>query len=137
MKKKIKIPTKVGLEIVLSTNALLLFGCYDVIMKNDWQGSIIMLPIVIVLNYFFFSIKYEIENNELIIKTSLFWTKKIDVFTISKIEKTGNLLSSPAPSIFGRIEIYFEKDSIVISPKDYYLLKSELLKINPNILFKE
>lgn len=47
------------------------------------------------------------------------------------------MLSAPAPGIFGRVEIYYNNSIIVIAPGDFNQLKSELLKINPNITVKE
>ena len=80
--------------------------------------------------------KYYFENEYLHIK-SPFHNLKIDIQSITKIEKTSNLFSSPAPSIFGRVEVYYQNNSIVISPRNFDEFKNELLKMNPNIIVKE
>ena len=133
----VKIPTKIGWELVIPLNALLLFALNDIIQYNKWEGLWIMIPVVLFVNYTFFSIKYLIIGKHLLIKGGVLGTKKIPIENITKIEKTGNLISSPAPSIFGRIEIYYDKQSIVISPKDFNFFKKEILQINPNIIVKE
>ena len=68
---------------------------------------------------------------------SFFFDEKQNGLSHRKNKKTWNLLSAPAPSIMGRIEIYYKDDSIVISPRDFDELKNELLRINPNITVKE
>ena len=64
--------------------------------------------------------------------------KKIEIRRIYKIEKTWNLISSPAPSLTGRVEIYWPAyNSVVVSPKNFEDFKTELLKRNPDIEVKE
>lgn len=133
----IKIPVKIGWELVILLNLLLLFALNDVIKRDTWEGLWIMIPVLVFVNYVFFSIKYTINKNKLIIKGSVFSTTQIDISSINKIEKTWNPISSPAPSLFGRVEIYYGKESIVISPKDFTFSKNEILQINPNIIVKE
>jgi hypothetical protein len=77
------------------------------------------------------------DSEFLYIKNSIFGTTKIKIKEISKMEKTWNLISSPAPGIIGRVEIYFSSGSIIISPKDFNYFENELLKINPNITVKK
>lgn len=60
----------------------------------------------------------------------------IDIGAIRKIERTWNLISSPAPSVTGRVEIHYNHHSIVISPKNFNDFKEALLKINPAITVK-
>lgn len=77
-------------------------------------------------------LRYVIDSRFLTIKMS-FWTKKIDIKTIRKIEKNRTLLSSPALSI-DKIEIFYNKyDSILISPKEKTKFIANLLEINPEI----
>jgi hypothetical protein len=80
-------------------------------------------------------ISYRIIGNELIIRNSIFGSTRIPISDIRNVKRTKNPISSPAPSIFGRIEIIYKNGSIIISPKDFDLFKNELLKINPNITF--
>jgi hypothetical protein len=131
-----KIQTKIGIELLIPINILFVLGLYQGISKNDITAISISILVIIFVNIVLFGISYSIENDVLRIKR-VFHNIKIDIKNITKIEKTWNLLSSPAPSIFGRVEIYYQKDSVVISPKNYEEFKNELLKINPNIIIKE
>ncbi|NML56365.1 PH domain-containing protein [Chryseobacterium cheonjiense] len=47
------------------------------------------------------------------------------------------MISSPAPSIMGRVEIYYQSGSIVISPKDFNDFERDLLAVNPGITVKK
>ena len=76
---------------------------------------------------------YTIQEETLHIKSGFFRYPSIAFKDIKKIEKTNNLIASPAAS-FDRIEIYYGKfDSIVLSPKDKQKFAAVLIKINPNI----
>ena len=60
--------------------------------------------------------------------------KNIEIEKITAISKTNSLLSSPAASITGRIELNYGKySSIIISPKNKMAFIEDLIKINPNI----
>jgi hypothetical protein len=59
--------------------------------------------------------------------------ERIDIFKITKIEKTNSILSSPALSL-DRIRIRYNKyDEVLISPKVKKEFVDELLKVNPTI----
>ncbi len=102
--------------------------------------SIQKVLFIIVFNgfmlYLFFSIRYEIEGENLIIK-SLFYTKEIPIKEILSIERSYNPLSSPAAAI-KRIEIVYgdQKNYILISPQKELEFIKTLSKINPKILVK-
>jgi len=132
------IPVKIGWELLVPLNIIFIYTTIAG-FTDDKSGAVILGIILLVfINYTFFSIQYFInEQNFLCIKNGIFGTTKIPVNDIYKIEKTWNPLSSPAPSIFGRVEIYWEKyNYIIISPKSFEDFKNELLKINPNITIK-
>jgi len=131
------IPVRVGWELLLFVFVVMIFSTYQEILKHNWKAltfSMIIFGLVLGLC---FSIKYKLDQEFFYIKNSIFGTTKIDVKDIYKIEKTWNQLSSPAPSVIGRVEIYYRNNSIVISPKNFEEFKNELLKINPNINVKE
>lgn len=130
------IPVKIGWELLLFILAVMVFSTYPEILKLNWIALFFPVIILGVVLWLCFSIKYYLDTDFFYIKNSIFGTTKINVKEIYKIEKTWNLLSSPAPSIIGRVEIYFKNNSIVISPKSFEELKNELLKINPNINVK-
>ncbi len=131
-----KIPVKIGWEMVIPLNILFLWILYNT-NGESWEGVAIMGTTCLVINYSFFSMQYSLDSEFLYIKAGMFGTKKIKIDEIKKIEKTWNLIASPAPSIYGRVEIYYGNKSIVISPKNFDEFKTELLKINKNITVKE
>ena len=131
------IPVRVGWELLLFVFVVMIFSTYQEILKHNWKALTFLMIIFGLVSGLCFSIKYKLDQEFFYIKNSIFGTTKIDVKDIYKIEKTWNQLSSPAPSIMGRIEIYYKDDSIVISPRDFDELKNELLRINPNITVKE
>lgn len=83
--------------------------------------------------YICFDIKYFINENNLVIKSGFINMGSIDINQIKSIEKSNNILSSPAASL-NRISIKYGKyDDILVSPKNQEDFIQELLKINPEI----
>ncbi|UOE40631.1 PH domain-containing protein [Chryseobacterium suipulveris] len=132
-----KIPVKYGIEILVICLTPFLFMISESISNGKVTGILFSFGYLILVGFVIFGIRYWIENEELVIQNLLFWKTRIRISEVSKIEKTWNALSSPAPSITGRVEIYYNKKSIVISPKNFEEFKNELLRINPNIIIKE
>ena len=130
------IPVKIGWEILLFVLAVLILTNYHELINKNWKAIAIITSIFGLTLGLCFSIKYSLDEEFLYIRNSVFGTTKIDVKDIYKIEKTWNLLSSPAPSIIGRVEIYYQNESVVISPQSFEDFKNEVLKINPNITVK-
>ena len=130
------IPVKIGWEILLFVLAVLILTNYHELINKNWIAIAILTSIFGLILGLGFSIKYSLDEEFLYIRNSVFGTTKIDVRDIYKIEKTWNLISSPAPSIIGRVEIYYQNESVVISPKSFEDFKNEVLKINPNITVK-
>ena len=129
-----KIPVRKGLELVLPINLMLLYFFYKGFLENNAEAIITCLAVILFANYLFFSVTYKIKDNTLLIWNGLTPAHKIPISEITKIEKTWNPISSPAPGIFGRVQIYYPMyNSIVISPKNYQEFKRILLDINPNI----
>ncbi|PZU87810.1 MAG: hypothetical protein DI529_06485 [Chryseobacterium sp.] len=131
------IPVRIGWELFLFILIVMFFTSYQQLMNQNWKAltsPIIISGLILVLC---FSIKYKLDSEFFYVKNSIFGTTKINVKEISKIEKTWNPISSPAPSIIGRVEIYYGNNNIIISPKNFEEFKNELLKINPNITVKE
>lgn len=133
------IPVKIGWELLIPLNSIFIYAIIEGILNQKIEAIIFGLVILIFVNYILFSMKYFIdEEHFLCIKGGIFGMTKIPISDIYKIEKTWNPLSSPAPSIFGRVEIYWTKyNSIIISPKNFEDFKNEILKINPDIAVKE
>ena len=83
--------------------------------------------------YICLDIKYFIKENNLIIKSGFIKMSSIDINQIKSIEKSNNILSSPAASL-NRISIKYGKyDDILVSPRNQEDFIQELLKINSEI----
>ncbi len=80
------------------------------------------------------SFRYQITEDDLVIKGLLMKTIKIKLETIKKVEYSKNYISSPAGSL-KRLEVYYNKyDSIVISPKDRKAFIDEIVSRNSGIV---
>jgi membrane-bound ClpP family serine protease len=131
--------SKFGFEIMIFLT--LLFGGIIVFMAYQSEpleailsvGGIFLVIYGLFL-YLNFSTEYTItEAGILNVKCGFFYNKRFDVNKIKSIAKTGNLISSPAPSL-DRIELTYGKfDVIVISPKDKNGFARDLTKVNPKI----
>lgn len=131
------IPVKIGWELVIPILLIIAVSNFSAIKSESWKALIAPVLILGFVLVVIFGIRYRIDSQKLYVQNSIFGTTKININDISRIEKTWNPLSSPAPSIFGRVQIYYTNGSIIISPKNYEEFKNELLKINPNITVKE
>ena len=131
------IPVKIGWELVIPILLIIAVSNFSAIKSESWKALIAPVLILGFVLIVIFGIRYRIDSQKLYIQNSIFGTTKININDISRIEKTWNPLTSPAPSIFGRVQIYYTNGSIIISPKNYEEFKNELLKINPNITVKD
>jgi hypothetical protein len=116
-----------------------LFLLYPIFMsiKNILEGELyglIGLSVVVVLILIFSkTTRYIINENQLIVKSTWIVNERIDIFKITKIEKSNSVLSSPALSL-DRLSIRYNKyDEVLISPKEKKAFIDALLKVNPNI----
>ncbi len=132
-----KIPVKYGIDTFIIILLPFLFIISESISNEKFSGILVSFAVLASVCWVVFGIQYFVNGQFLIIKNSFFGKTKIDINEITKVEKTSNMLSAPAPSLTGRIEIYYGNKSIVISPKFFEEFKNELLRINPNINFKD
>ena len=136
-KKMIVLETKKGWDTYLLL-LLMLIPIFMGIWQSDWVAITLGVGLFIFVFVTIFSIRYRMYDDFLYIYSFFFLYKKVEIKRIYKIEKTWNIISSPAPSVMGRVEIYWPAyHSIVISPKDFDYFKQELLQRNPNIEIKE
>ena len=124
---------------LLTTIFILFYGPIIPHLFNtgNWKGANLLLVILTVIFggiiHLFHNTIYTIEEETLYIKSGFFRYPSIAIKDIKRIEKTNNLIASPAAS-FDRIEIYYGKfDSIVLSPKDKQKFAAALTKINSDI----
>ena len=118
---------------------LIVLFCYLIatIIEKDWFSSIIALALNLLVWSIVSKTYYEIVGSELKIVSGFIVNKKIQIKNISKIVKTNNLLSSPALSLTGRLEVFYNKyDSVIISPKEREEFISALKSINYEIEIK-
>lgn len=133
--KKMKIiPVKYGVEILLVVYGAFFFMVYQYYSEPKPVALFIMALYFIFVTICIFGIRYSIDNHILKINNGFFGSTNIDIRQIKKIEKTWNAIASPAPSLFGRVEIFYGNKSIVISPKNWEEFKQNLLSINPSII---
>lgn len=128
------IPVKYGVEILLVVYGAFFFMVYQYYSEPKPVALIIMALYFIFVTICIFGIRYSIDNHILKINNGFFGSTNIDIRQIKKIEKTWNAIASPAPSLFGRVEIFYGNKSIVISPKNWEEFKQNLLSINPSII---
>jgi hypothetical protein len=131
------IPVRIGWELFIPVFFIIFLSAFSEVKNGNWEVLLIPFSISGIIFLLMFTIRYKMDSEFLYIKNSIFGTTKIKIKEISKMEKTWNLISSPAPGIIGRVEIYFSSGSIIISPKDFNYFENELLKINPNITVKK
>jgi len=113
-------------------------GCIliSLAVSSKWIPFFIDLLLYISLVYLMVSIKYEINESQLIIHQAI-GKMVIDINTIKSIEPTHTILSAPASSL-DRLRISYNKyDDVVISPRRKEEFIRQLHSINPNIVFKE
>ena len=121
--------SKVDCWLVLLILGIFGYPIIDGILMQEFMLSVVFALVLVVFYFLSKTVKYVINENNLII-----WKTKIDIKTIRKIYKTRNPLSSPALSL-DRIAIVFNKyDEVLISPKEREAFIEDLLKINPDIV---
>lgn len=129
-------PTKVSITLILIISIIM--GCIliSLAVSSKWIPFFIDLLLYVSLVYLMVSIKYEINESQLIIHQAM-GKMVIDINTIKSIEPTHTILSAPASSL-DRLRIsYNTYDDVVISPRRKEEFIRQLQTINPNILFKE
>ncbi|MBA99737.1 MAG: hypothetical protein CMN34_02295 [Saprospirales bacterium] len=83
--------------------------------------------------YMIFNTHYTIQDNVLHVQSGFIKFRKIDILSITSVEPSRNLLSSPAPS-FDRIKVRYGKlNMVLLSPKDKKGFTEALAAINPEI----
>jgi Bacterial PH domain len=103
------------------------------ILEGDWLGYLGIVLIAVIIVFFSKTTQYIVNDTQLVIQCMFIVNEKIDIRKIRKIEKTSNMLSSPALSL-DRIAIKYNTfDEIYISPKEKQFFIDELLLINPTI----
>ena len=124
--------TKVSITLILIIS--LIMGCILILLavSSKWIPFFIDLLLYASILYLMVSIKYEINELQLIIHQAM-GKMTIDINTIKSIEPTHTILSAPASSL-DRLRISYNKyDDVVISPRRTEEFIQHLLSINPQI----
>ena len=127
-----KYKSKIGWGIVALITLILGTETAIFTFNKQWNGLIILLPVTIFIVYVFLSIHYFIGENDLIVKSAFGMKTTVNINSIKKIKETNNPISSPATSL-DRIEVFYGKQSVIISPKRKTEFINHLLSINPKI----
>lgn len=140
-RSKISIPISLFLFLIYAYPFYEVFKDPDSVDRESALMLWIIMGITIIFTaYILFGIRYHIlqdkNNPELFwlhIKIGHFTYAKIDISQIRKIQKTRNIISSPASSM-DRLEVYYNQyDSLIISPKNKHDFVEQLSSINPKI----
>ena len=93
----------------------------------------ILLPLLLVILYILWGIRYVVGGNRLKVKVGFVRVAEIDVDKIRRIERSYSLISAPAASL-DRIGICCDNgDKIIVSPKNKEVFCETIKKINPAI----
>lgn len=108
---------------------------YGIIIQ-EWLMAIICTISSAYFCLIFFTMRYVIDDEYLLIRTKFFPSQKVALQDIRKIEESNSILAAPAFS-FDRLEIIYNKyDSILVSPEDKEQFIADLLNVNPEIEIK-
>lgn len=101
----------------------------------NWIVLVILILCLTAFSLFPLGIKYIIYEKTLTVCCPFLSNETIDIESITLIEATHTLISSPAASI-DRLRLTYMHGSIVISPqrKDEFI--KEILTINPHVYIK-
>lgn len=125
--------SKIGLEVVIPIGVILGVTGTLMVIQKAWPGVAIILVTLLFIVHLITTTFYQIEGNNLQIKSGFIVNKLIAINSISKIQKSNSVFSSPAASL-DRLEIFYNKyDSVLISPKDKQEFLAQLRNINPAI----
>jgi hypothetical protein len=120
---------------VLIVPASIVIGGIFILMllQGVWLGALIIATVLAFVTHLFITTYYTIDGAKLQVKCGFLMNITIDISTITRIEATNTVLSSPALS-FDRIEVFYNRyDSVVISPGDKHKFIGQLKAVNPAI----
>ena len=94
--------------------------------------GLIHILILSFVGFLWFGLKYEIDNEVLLVKIGPITIYCITIKEIVSVNRSFNPLSSPAASL-KRIKVDFGKGSVLISPDKEKRFIGDLKKVNPSI----
>jgi len=130
---KQRFPSKIDWFFPIGINIILLVVCAILIYGNAGWACFAILPIQFFILHLFLTTRYDIDSENLYIKSGFLYNSSIPISQIKSIKKSNSILSSPAASM-DRIEIRYKKyDFVLISPKDKNSFIKALVDLNPDI----
>ncbi|GAB3066419.1 PH domain-containing protein [Virgibacillus ainsalahensis] len=118
--------------ITLLIWGIALIGILVPLLSGYLSGVLFVLPLSLLLLWFWFSTGYKIEGNKIKVRYGPL-RLKVKIEDILEIRKVKNIFAAPALSIH-RLEIYAGRYNIIsISPRNEKEFIDELVKINPNL----
>jgi hypothetical protein len=124
--------SKIGFELIIPLSIIFGWMLYDGIINEKLNMILIALAVIVFVSHMFYTTEYIISNETLRIKCGFLINTAVNIKDIRKISETYNIMSSPAASL-DRLEIIYNNESILISPKDKKDFVGTLKAINPNI----
>lgn len=122
--------------IILLLTIVIVVPLISTIIFRAWAGVIVLACVAAFIGHLFVMTDYTVSGNTLKVRSGIIINMVIDIASITKIEPTNSILSSPALS-FDRLEVFYNKyDSVIISPKDKAGFIAKLEEINPTIVVK-
>lgn len=120
--------------IIITLTIVVVIPLIVTIAFKAWVGIIVLAFVAAFIGHLFAMTDYTVSGNTLEVRSGIIINIPIDIATITKIEPTNSILSSPALS-FDRLEVFYNKyDSVIISPKDKAGFIAKLKEINPQIV---
>ena len=110
--------TRVSVGLLLLIAAICIPCAIAALVAHDIMRTIMIIAVVAVIIGLLFSIKYVIDGETLRVYYLPWCHTDIDIKTITKMERSHNLISSPAASL-KRLKISYGKwDSVLVSPRN-------------------
>lgn len=138
MKERVKLyKSKIDSAIAIFTVSIFLLVGFTILKIDElnYFGIIFyVLTLLFIVHVSMTTNYFIVDEKELIIKSSFLVNIKIDIKTITRIEETKSLISSPALST-DRLKIFYNKyDSVIISPKNKIDFIKDLKSVNSLII---
>lgn len=127
--------SKIGLELIIPLAIIFGWMLYDGIINRKLNMILIAFVAITFICHMFYTTEYSIDKESLRIKCGFFINTVVDINSIRKISESHNIISSPAASL-DQLEILYNNESVLISPKDKKDFLDTLKTINPNIEVK-
>lgn len=129
-------PSKIGLGIAIPLFTALGGAVLLMAYSGKWAGFGLMSLLLVFVVHLFFSTRYTVSEQTLLIEAGFVTKITVDIPSIRKLEETNDPISSPAASL-DRIRVtYGDRKTVLISPKDKDGFIHALTALNPAIEVK-